>query len=150
MANFSGWCLSVTPLCLAQWRFHRDGVFQSLPYASPNGDFIGMVPFSHSLMPRPMASLKGFEPPTHGLEGRCSILLSYRLKFFCGDGKVDMFPRFALNRLWRTKSVSGATRFATQAVACCPSCAVLERVMGIGPTQPAWKAGALPLSYTRK
>ena len=25
----------------------------------------------------------------------------------------------------------------------------MERVMGIGPTQPAWKAGALPLSYTR-
>ena len=25
----------------------------------------------------------------------------------------------------------------------------LERVMGIGPTQPAWKAGVLPLSYTR-
>ena len=24
--------------------------------------------------------LKGFEPPTHGLEGRCSILLSYRYK----------------------------------------------------------------------
>ena len=25
----------------------------------------------------------------------------------------------------------------------------LERVMGIEPTRPAWKAGALPLSYTR-
>ncbi len=25
----------------------------------------------------------------------------------------------------------------------------MERVMGIGPTWPAWKAGALPLSYTR-
>jgi hypothetical protein len=25
----------------------------------------------------------------------------------------------------------------------------LERVMGIEPTPPAWKAGALPLSYTR-
>ena len=26
---------------------------------------------------------------------------------------------------------------------------MLERVMGIEPTCPAWKAGALPLSYTR-
>ena len=25
----------------------------------------------------------------------------------------------------------------------------VERVMGIEPTQPAWKAGTLPLSYTR-
>ncbi len=25
----------------------------------------------------------------------------------------------------------------------------MERVMGIEPTRPAWKAGALPLSYTR-
>lgn len=28
-------------------------------------------------------------------------------------------------------------------------CEDLERVMGIEPTWPAWKAGALPLSYTR-
>ena len=25
-----------------------------------------------------------------------------------------------------------------------------QRVMGIEPTYPAWKAGALPLSYTRR
>jgi hypothetical protein len=25
----------------------------------------------------------------------------------------------------------------------------VERVMGIEPTQPAWEAGTLPLSYTR-
>ena len=28
--------------------------------------------------------------------------------------------------------------------------AISERVMGIEPTYPAWKAGVLPLNYTRK
>ena len=57
-----------------------------------------------------LARQEGFEPPTHSLEGCCSILLSY----------------------WRMSLSSW-----------------VERVMGIEPTYPAWKAGVLPLNYTR-
>ena len=59
-----------------------------------------------------LVRLKRFELLTHGLEGRCSIQLSYR-------------------RNWIRPAK------------------LVERVMGIGPTRPAWKAGILPLNYTR-
>ena len=65
---------------------------------------------------RHMVRLERLEPPTHGLEGRCSILLSYRRK--------------------KDK--------------CTPSLlSLVERVMGVEPTQPAWKASVLPVNYTR-
>ena len=67
---------------------------------------------SLTLFSKEMCS-KGFEPPTHGLEGRCSIQLSYR----------------------HTCDTANA--------------AISKRVMGIEPTYPAWKAGVLPLNYTR-
>ena len=57
-----------------------------------------------------MVIQEGFEPPTHGLEGRCSIQLSYE--------HITI--------------------------------SIVKRVMGIEPTYPAWKAGVLPLNYTRK
>ena len=57
--------------------------------------------------------LKRLELPTHGLEGRCSIQLSYR-------------------------HIAAEASIKRQ-----------KRVMGIEPTCPAWKAGVLPLNYTR-
>ena len=60
-----------------------------------------------------LVRLKRFELLTHGLEGRCSIQLSYR-RILIRSARLN-----------------------------------LERVMGIGPTRPAWKAGILPLNYTR-
>ena len=48
-------------------------------------------------------SLKGFEPPTHGLEGRCSIQLIYRLIcFFVETAKqidISLFPAEAYRQL---------------------------------------------------
>ena len=77
-----------------------------------------------------LASLAGLEPATHSLEGCCSIQLSYRPVF---AGLIIPEP-----------ASGGNKRAAFQ-----PPW-FMERVMGIEPTQSAWKAEVLPLNYTRE
>ena len=70
---------------------------------------------------------KGLEPPAHCLEGSCSIQLSYWR--VCMDDPTDRQSLWMrLDRPFKVK---------------------LERVKGIEPSYPAWKAGVLPLNYTR-
>ena len=69
-----------------------------------------------------MARLKGLEPLTHCLEGSCSIHLSYRTPDPLLRRQLLYPPELQAH---------------------------MERVMGIEPTRPAWKAGILPLNYTR-
>ena len=45
---------------------------------------------------------------------------------------------------------AGATILCLNHLTTAAMLSFLERVKGIEPSQPAWKAGALPLSYTRK
>ena len=62
-----------------------------------------------------------------------------------------------LNYTHQIKKMARLKRFELLAHCLEGSCSIqlsyrrtLERVMGIEPTRPAWKAGILPLNYTRK
>ena len=97
---------------------------------------------------RQMARLKGLEPLTHCLEGSCSIHLSYR-RISCAP-KLGP-PREPNKRVAWGKEEQGCEHSPRcQAETSWTDAApALERVMGIEPTRPAWKAGILPLNYTR-
>ena len=83
-----------------------------------------------------MACREGVEPSTSGIEVRCSVQLSYRQK-------MEHRVRFELTR-------TCVTGLANRRLRPLGYLCKLERVGGIEPPSPAWKAGALPLSYTRK
>ena len=102
-----------------------------------------------------MGWVKGLEPSTLGTTIRCSNQLSYT--HHIGN---DVIPIFIL--LVRQKGFEPLTyclegscsirlsywRVFMQMTPF-PAGIKMERVMGIEPTRPAWKAGILPLNYTR-
>ena len=55
-----------------------------------------------------LARLEGIEPPTDGLEIRCSILLSYRRGFF---GSLDPVPWFRTGGMKRSGSSQRVARY---------------------------------------
>ena len=71
--------------------------------------------------------------------------LSYaRHKFFGAPGEIRT-PDTRLRR-----PLLYPTELQAHKSSCAASLKILERVMGIEPTQPAWKASVLPLNYTRR
>ena len=104
-----------------------------------------------------MARQEGFEPPTYCLEGNCSILLSY-WRISAPPAQTPVFPnrnpakRIRFGEGAATKHGRGKSGRAVRALFSSREkrAPTLERVMGIEPTYPAWKAGVLPLNYTRR
>ena len=95
-------------------------------------------------IPSFMGWVKGLEPSTPGTTIRCSNQLSYTHHRENGTPEGTRTPGLLLRRqlLYPTELlahiVTNTLPFS------------LERVKGIEPSYPAWKAGVLPLNYTRK
>ena len=94
-----------------------------------------------------MGWVKGLEPSTPGTTIRCSNQLSY-----------THHMNLLLTKEGWTRLKEGGTPEGTRTpdpllrrqLLYPPELqARMERVMGIEPTRPAWKAGILPLNYTR-
>ena len=83
-----------------------------------------------------MATWKGLEPSTSSVTGWHSTQLNYQAAYG-GTNRARTCDPLLVRQVLSQLSYGPENYFK------------LERVKGIEPSQPAWKAGTLPLSYTR-